>query len=246
MCWGFLYRLCALDDALLLSKNLASLANTEEQKFAAFHATGLTLLDLGRPNVACAAFERSAEIANALDRKDFLAQALMSKGLIGLLTSQEKETDELLNQSLSICEENGFDELFALNQGYLGQLYFYQLSDMPKAEEAHNSALAICEKHNDLKGQALQLCNLGLISSRNGDDEQAEKFHRRALEIDERIGWKKGIASHSANIAIILHRAGKTKEAAPYGNRHDEIMSEIGDYRLAYHVYHNKDDIPLF
>ena len=110
----------------------------------------------------------------------------------------------------------------------------------------HLKALIICERENDLKGQALQLCNLGLIASRNDNNSAAETFHQRALEIDTRIGWKKGIASHSMNIAKLLHNRGEETEAEPYLETARKLFAELGDYHLAYRAYHSMDNTPLF
>lgn len=245
VCWAFFYRIAEVDLALFIANRLVAISESNAEKCIAENSKALTLAEMGRPTHAKKAFEIAKGFAVEAKREDLVAQQITGLGLLQMLTGGDKAAEDLLCESLAICDRIHFAKGATTNHGCLGQLYA-RTGRIPEAEKMHRDALVICERENDLKGQALQLCNLGLIASENGNDPDAETFHRRALEIDTRIGWKKGIASHSMNIAKLLHKRGKESEAKPHVETARKLFAELGDYHLAYRAYHSMDDTPLF
>ena len=243
--WAFFYRIAEIDFALFIANRLVAISESTAQKCVAENSKALTLAEMGRPTLAENALELAKDYAIEAKREDLVAQQLTGLGLLRMLTGKNEAAEDLLNESLAICERIHFAEGATTNYGCLGQLYA-QTDRIDEAEKMHLKALIICERENDLKGQALQLCNLGLIASRNDNNSAAETFHQRALEIDTRIGWKKGIASHSMNIAKLLHNRGEETEAEPYLETARKLFAELGDYHLAYRAYHSMDNTPLF
>jgi tetratricopeptide (TPR) repeat protein len=120
-----------------------------------------------------------------------------------------------------------------LQNGHLGNLAtaYYSLSEVRKAIEYYEKALAIAREIGNKRGEGAWLGNLGNAYSNLGDVHKAIEYYEQALAISREIGDKRGEGNGLGNLGVAYGNLGEAWRAITYYEQALAISREIGDKR---------------
>ena len=176
---------------------------------------GLVNHRLGRWQEAIALHRQALAISQAIGHDAGTGRHLGHLGSALLHTGQLRESERCLEQARAIaCQRRDrYDqEQWCSNLGNLYQARAERAAQergltgglkigglvrrifkgknpwLDRAEQQYRQALAIAREHNDLRGQAKHLTNLGNLSAQQGHHRRAEQHYQQALSLAEESG----------------------------------------------------------
>jgi adenylate cyclase len=117
-----------------------------------------------------------------------------------------------LQRMMELARDLGDDARLARALDRLSRFYWWREGDHRSAEELATRALAIQERHGDLRGQALALRNLACAASVRGDHRDAIERHRRAYDLFLASGDPPGMSASLCSMALNMGEAGLIKQ----------------------------------
>ncbi|MCD4702631.1 MAG: tetratricopeptide repeat protein [Candidatus Aegiribacteria sp.] len=145
-----------------------------------------------------------------------------------LNTSNPDKACNLIEQALSIAQDNGIENLCARCYMIEGISYSYR-GEYEKALDYSLKALAIYEDTPDKIDLSSTLNAIGIIYGKRKDHDNALKYYFRSLAIREDIGDKKGIAVTTNNISNIYQDQEDIEKALEFVERSLQSFTELDD-----------------
>lgn len=142
------------------------------------------------------------------------------------------------NQALSLAENIQWKKGIANSSRNLG-VYYYLISNGPKALEYLMKALKIEEELGNENGIARTLNNIGLVYYDQGEYPRALDYYLKTLKIDEKLGDKSGMAATMGNIGNIYEKHLDYQRSLDYHSRALAISLELGDKNNCASEYSN-------
>jgi tetratricopeptide (TPR) repeat protein len=122
------------------------------------------------------------------------------------------------------------DRMEEASLGRLGQAYF-ALSEIRKAIEHYELALAIARNINDRQGDGAALGNIGNAYSHLGEYCRAIEYYMQASDISHQIDDKRNEAAWLGNLGMAYYSLGDSEKAIEYCGQALNISRQIGDKR---------------
>jgi adenylate cyclase len=129
-------------------------------------------------------------------------------------------------QARDISEKTGFETGLINSYGWLAYLY-EQTGQIDKAIDYNNRSLALAEKTDSKKDQAVVLNNLAAIYKDLGRIDEALQMHHRSLRIRIAMDDKSGISTSYNNIGLICAGQGRIAQALDYYSKALKIEEEL-------------------
>lgn len=116
---------------------------------------------------------------------------------------------------------------------------YIDLDSIVQAMSYLNKSLTIYIKLDDKKGQAACYLNMGVIQSKNNEENKAIKYYQSALKLNELLNDRRRIAVCLANMAISYLQTGNYNKAISYSERGLAIADEMKLISLQGMFYEN-------
>ncbi len=135
-------------------------------------------------------FQSALDEARLINDKHGEAAALVSLAeFTGQIEGNLSKAYELLDQSLSICQQIGFDRGIASTMCALGSTTLH-MGKFDESLQWMNKALVLFREMKDQTGEATVLHQMGLIQKKRIDHGSAEICWRQSLSLFEALGDK--------------------------------------------------------
>ncbi|MBA3322456.1 MAG: CHAT domain-containing protein [Pyrinomonadaceae bacterium] len=241
----FLSPLCfAQDDprTLRLAEKLVA-AQTEDERAALLSAEkDLVTVELRKALVAAGRRQRiqgnfpqalsiyrlAQSVAERIDDKSGIADALRNIGTIHSLQGDPAQAFEYLQKSLPLSEAAGDQAGIAATLNNFGLLY-YEQGDYGLALEYYRRSLTLYEAIGDQVGNAGRLLNIGLIHKLLGHHSLALDYYQKSLTLFEATGRKIGVAVALTNIGNIYGEQGNYSLALEHYQKSLALREAAGD-----------------
>jgi tetratricopeptide (TPR) repeat protein len=105
------------------------------------------------------------------------------------------------------------------------------MANTERAFSFFQEALKIREKHEDRKGIADILNNIGMIEALRNHEESALQYYQRSLELQEALGERQKQSNVYNNIGNVLEVLGRNEESLASHRKALELRVAIGDPR---------------
>jgi tetratricopeptide (TPR) repeat protein len=122
------------------------------------------------------------------------------------------------------------DRMEEASLGRLGQAYF-ALSEIRKAIEHYELALAIARNINDRQGEGAALGNIGNAYSHLGEYCRAIEYYMQGSDISHQIDDRRNEAAWLGNLGMAYYSVGDSEKAIEYCGQALNISRQIGDKR---------------
>jgi tetratricopeptide (TPR) repeat protein len=139
---------------------------------------------------------------------------------IGKLDDIIQLSNEGLSLSTSMEEE-------ATITGNMGIVYKTR-SELDKALEMYEKALAIYKELGNSEGMAAAYGNIGIVYKTRGELGNALEMYKKALAIHEELGRKEGMASDYTNMGVVYNTCGELDKALEMHEKALAINEELG------------------
>lgn len=192
---------------------------------------------------AMTAFELARRVAEQIQDKAGIAEALINIGIINRTQGEIGLAQENTQKSLGVAQESGDKFLIARSLLQVGIVHRWQ-GDHDQAFRYTNKALELAD-HLSAKELALAWNSIGVGYVHQGNFAMALKYLVKALEIREKLGDKSAIAGSLNNIAVAYDGQGSFAEALQYYKRSLKIREELGDKANIANVINNMGDVRL-
>jgi adenylate cyclase len=203
------------------------------------------------PDVGINYSERSLKLAEMLNWKKGIANALKTLGICNWSIAKYPKALDYFQKALTINEEISDKSGIASNLGNIGIVYQYQ-SDYPKAMEYYFKALKIFEELGDKNGTTNNLGNIGIVYWYQSNYPKAMEYYFKALKIYQELDDKNGIARNLGNIGIVYKEQFDYPNALKYDLKATEIYETLGNKSgIAVNsgnigvIYENQSDYPM-
>ena len=147
---------------------------------------------------AMTAFDLAKQVAEQIQDKPGIAEALINIGLINRIQGDIDLALINTQKSLAIAEESGEKPLIARSLVYIGIFYRFQ-GDNDQALKFTNKALEYAD-HLSPKELALAWNNIGSAYLQQGNFSKALAYLEKGLQIREKLGDKDAIAGSLNNL----------------------------------------------
>lgn len=127
---------------------------------------------------------------------------LLNKISRGYISTNADKSLEYSNEALNLSLELDWQKGIALSYDNLGNIYYYNIQDLPRASDYYHKALAIREEIQDSAGLADSYMHLGNISYLKEDYKTAEKHYLKNITIATKLNDPDIRTSH-INLASI-------------------------------------------
>jgi CHAT domain-containing protein/tetratricopeptide (TPR) repeat protein len=186
------------------------------------------LLPQGKQVEALMLCNLALDIAQRLNDKRGMFQALRVKSGVARVRGDYKQALEYLDQCLKLAEELGDKTIIGDALNSMAIVYALQ-SDYPKALALFQRNLQIKEELGNKHDIAIELSNIGNIYVYQGDKVRALEFYERALKLAEEVGDKANVSATLNSIGNLYHSQGNYAQALEYFQQSLKIKQEIGD-----------------
>ncbi len=180
------------------------------------------------PDTSLILIDQAAIVAEKINFKKGLANALRNKGGYNLDKSNYPEALKFYFESLSISETLNDKTGMAKTLGNIGIVYRVQ-ADYPKALDYYSRALKIDEELANKSGIAKHLGNIGIVYWDQADYPKALDYYLRAVKLDEELGNKNAEATILGNIGLVYSNQANHSKALDYYFKALKMAQELGD-----------------
>ncbi len=164
-------------------------------------------------------------IAGDIDKEYIYLDMVVSRLIY---TGEYAKIQKLIKRVRQVLPDDDQRHIPLLN--YLAES-FWLSGQVDEAWEAANDALPRAVHHNDLKGEATALYNLGDVTRIKADYEQTFSYYNRSLKLHEQLQDELGIATCLHQIGDTFGRLAQYKSAKEYYERALEHHRKIENLR---------------
>jgi tetratricopeptide (TPR) repeat protein len=186
------------------------------------------LLPQGKQIEALMLCDLALDIAQRLNDKRGMFQALRVKSGVARVRGDYKQALEYLNQCLKLAEELGDKTIIGDALNSMAIVYALQ-SDYPKALALFQRNLQIKEELGNKHDIAIELSNIGNIYVYQGDKVRALEYYERALKLAQEVGDQANVSATLNSIGNLYHSQGNYAQALEYFQQSLKIKQQIGD-----------------
>jgi len=214
-------------------KQSASLALRTELGDARGQARSLNALGLvhwraERYGDAKACFERTRDLAESNDDREFVAFALGNLGELAVDAGDPADAVELLDKAIALHRELGRDFYLADASAVLSRAKL-RLGLVEEALAAAREGLEIGERHGNDRTITRSLVELARALRASGEPNSAAEAFKRALDHQQRLGSRRQEAAILDETAAVLEDAGRTDQAAQLYRSAQRLHAALGD-----------------
>jgi len=184
------------------------------------------LRDLARYDEAREHYERSLEIAKAVDDGRGAAVSLGQLGTLALVQGKLAEARRRHTEALNAFRNLGEPQGEAIAWHQLGRVA-EKAREWDEAERCYKESLALKERFGDKAGAARTCNQLAIVAAGAGRLEDAERWYKRAIEMNTEIGNRVELAKNNNNLANLLLSQNRLDEAEAYAHRAREITETL-------------------
>jgi len=221
---------------ILFEQNLVALRLKHQENYldvaGTLHNMGTALQKLRRDDEALEAFEKSLIISISINKRNYMADAYLSMGIIYKNKGEYDKALEHLDKAYEIYKIIYRENHIAIAWYYNNRGIVYDLKgEYKKALKDKKKSLEI--KKEIYKGEhpdiALTLQNIGVTYDRLNQHEAAIKCYEYSLNIQKRIYGKNhpAVADSLNNIGVTLRELGKYEEALEYSDKSLDMIKNI-------------------
>lgn len=160
-------------------------------------------------------------------------EAINDIGYTHIYLGENEKALELLTQALHSLEaaasEPQNNRMMAQALNNIGEVY-YSVSDLQKAFDYFNRALALWTAAGDRSGQALAHVNLGYCFYDSGDIQKASTHYQQSLSLRRAIDDRRGEALARTAIGGVYSFLGEHQLALDSHNEAMKLFRDIGDH----------------
>ena len=166
----------------------------------ALHFLAYNIYSFSQPDSAILLSKIEYDFAKEKKQPKYMAKALMTQGLVNKQRGDYANALSLMNQALTINEQNKISFGIAASLNNIGLIYQEQ-KDFAKAKEYYGKSLVISKQLNSTKLLASLYNNLGIISKEERNYVKAIEYYQESMKIYQAAADKKGEAASIHNIA---------------------------------------------
>lgn len=198
-----------------------------------FNAFGVNQFNFNESDRAIELHQKSFELSKQTNDRRLQAQSLINLSRVLYHSKGDgAKALEYLEQSLQIAREakDEISEADALRN--MGAVYWWHKGKRTRPlNDFYLPALAIYQRHNDLRGAAITLSNISLIYWFRGDAFQFLKHQSESIAIKERIGDMAGLSDSYLHLSWFYVSLQNYRKAHEYMIQSLKLNQSIG-YRL--------------
>ncbi|MGQ0702836.1 MAG: HD domain-containing phosphohydrolase [Gemmatimonadales bacterium] len=183
----------------------------------------------GRFDEAMSAYEQAFRLAEQLDARTVMAEALRRQAVIHHRHNEYAEARRLCRLSFEEAMEAGDRTLAGEALNALAGISI-QTGELDQARSTFLQALSLADQSGALLGRIHQ--NLGILANIQGDHQRALAHYRQSLEAFELAGDERGCAIAYHNLGLIASHRGELDEAEQSLARSAEIAAQAEDVHL--------------
>ncbi len=170
--------------------------------------------------------EQSLALHRELGNNEGMAASLDMLGIAAYRQGDYERAVVLLEQSLTLRQEQGRKEPFTL---YILGIVARLRGDYERAEALAKESLVLNRELGRTRGSGLSLDSLGLLAYYRCDYEQAKAFCKEGLTLFRETGDKFGIASSLNSLALVAFAQGDYNRAVALCEESLALSRETGD-----------------
>ena len=220
----------SLEAALKISKEDSGRVNTLNSLALSFAKK--------EPDKANDYAEQSLQLAQSLDYKKGISNALHTIGSLKYYSGDYDAAIEYLFKDIVVCRQIADSNGVGTTYNSIGNIYAQQ-GDYDKALEYYLKSLALKELSGNKKEIASSYGNIGNINYLKNDFVKALEYYLKDLEIFEEIKDREGMANSYNNIGLIYANQGNAVKALEYYNKDLALTQEMGDKQAIADSYGN-------
>lgn len=169
-------------------------------RLEALHFIAYNIYSFSQPDSAILLSKVEYDFAKEKKQPKYMAKALMTQGLVNKQRGNYGHALTLMNQALTINEQNKISFGIAASLNNIGLIYQEQ-KDFAKAKEYFGKSLIISKELNNTRLLASLYNNLGIISKEEENYTKAIDYYQESMKIYQAATDKKGEAMCLHNIA---------------------------------------------
>lgn len=169
-------------------------------RLEALHFVAYNIYSFSQPDSAILLSKVEYDFAKEKKQPKYMAKALMTQGLVNKQRGDYANALSLMNQALTINEQNKINFGIAASLNNIGMIYQEQ-KDFAKAKEYFGKSLIISRQLNSTRLLASLYNNLGIISKEERNYVKAIEYYQESMKIYQAATDKKGEAMSMHNIA---------------------------------------------
>jgi CHAT domain-containing protein len=190
-------------------------------------AAGRRQRTLGNYPQALSIYRLAQSVAEQIDDKAGIADALRNAGIIHKLQGNPAQALECLQKSLPLSEAAGDQAGIAATLNNFG-LHYYEQGNYGLALEYYQKSLTLYEAVGDQVGRAGRLLNIGMIHKLLGHHSLALDYYQQSLALFEATGRKIGVATALNNIGNTYREQGNYSLALEYHQKSLALREAVG------------------
>ena len=184
---------------------------------------------IGQNDKALKDAKHNLKISRRMNDNQILAQAYELMSFVYDKTSQYGKMKKNAEKALNIYEKLDNKSGMSAIMGYLGDYHMYR-GETDSAFKFYNRAIEISKDLKDLKNEADNATNMGIIySDFLNDYKRALKYHKISLNLAKKIKDKQIEGAALNNIANVFQAESQLDKAIEFNHMSLEIIERIGD-----------------
>ncbi len=208
----------------------ANVGNRSRDRVAALFGAGYLAEDQNDLDAAFGCFQRSLDLAEAIDDTRGAARAVVGMGTIALDRSEYPRALALHTRAKSLSEDAGDDHEIAVALGNMGNVHYFQ-ANYDQCEACWTEGIRILRGLGDVRGEAMIAGNLGTLILDRGDLERARESLTRTLTLQRQLGDKRSMAFTLTNLGEVWFRCDDFLVAREFYAEALALFREFGDPR---------------
>ncbi len=216
--------------------NLAESSGEDSLLIEAYYNMGRYYAVKGESDQAINYLEKTYDLKDAEDSKDFLGQVVGMMGYVYYFNQQYETAIEFYKEAISYFEQSDSKRSLSIAISTLGSIYF-QKGDFSSAKSQYQSSLKIKEELGDSLLMSTDITNLGLIYQREEKLDSALIYANKALEIDKSMNNRSGMADIYGDMSSIYRTQRDYQSAIEYANKSLELSKEVNSFPLIRDAY---------
>lgn len=208
----------------------ANVDDRSRDRVAALFGAGYLAEDQNDLDAAFGCFQRSLDLAEAIDDTRGAARAVVGMGTIALDRSEYPRALALHTRAKSLSEDAGDDHEIAVALGNMGNVHYFQ-ANYDQCEVCWTEGIRILREMGDVRGEAMIAGNLGALILDRGDLERARELLTRTLTLQRQLGDKRSMSFTLTNLGEVWYRYDDSVAAREFYAEALTLFREFGDPR---------------
>lgn len=211
----------------IIERGLSAVEPETHERCKLLNVKGWANMQAGDNEKALNVFDESRRLADKINSKIDLGEALHNLGTVYIRTGNYQDGLDNLKQAAEIREDAGDKEGLARSLNNLGIIYEDQ-GDLEKSLENYQKSLEIQEEIGMKDAIATVYINIGILQGIRGQNQEAEDYFEKSLDMFKRIGDKRGIALSLSNLGKLHIQKGMIERSLDLNKRCLELSKDIG------------------